>query len=102
VAARPLEAAGWTTARCRGGRDAPWHLAARSPGAGFGRERVFVATRPEGVLVHLLGEPEAGYLPPTAITDRPRPVRCRRVAHRNGRPPSAIRGPTREITWSSP
>jgi hypothetical protein len=29
VAARQLKAAGWTIARCRGGRDAPWHLAAR-------------------------------------------------------------------------
>jgi hypothetical protein len=29
VAARQLEAAGWTVAGCRGGRDAPWHLAAR-------------------------------------------------------------------------
>jgi hypothetical protein len=29
VAARQLKAAGWTIARCRGGPDAPWHLAAR-------------------------------------------------------------------------
>jgi hypothetical protein len=34
---------------------------------GFGPESVFVATRLEGVLVHVLGEPEAGY-PPAAIT----------------------------------
>jgi hypothetical protein len=33
----------------------------------FGRKSVFVTTRLEGVLVHVLGEPEAGY-PPTAIT----------------------------------
>jgi hypothetical protein len=29
VAAQQLKAAGWKIARCRGGRDAPWHLAAR-------------------------------------------------------------------------
>jgi hypothetical protein len=34
VAARHLKAAGWTIARCRGGRDAPWRLAARSLAAG--------------------------------------------------------------------
>jgi hypothetical protein len=28
VAARQLKAAGWKISRCRGGRDAPWHLAA--------------------------------------------------------------------------
>jgi hypothetical protein len=33
----------------------------------FGPKSVFVATRLEGVLVHVLGEPEAGY-PPAAIT----------------------------------
>jgi hypothetical protein len=37
------------------------------PSAVFGRKSVFVATRLEGVLVHVLGEPEAGY-PPAAIT----------------------------------
>jgi hypothetical protein len=148
VAARQRKAAGWTIARCRGGRDAPWRLAARSPGEGqfprcesrmgacaagrtvfrreeqagqhdvdapapeegapvarpspvSGRGSVPVATRLAGALVPVLGEPEPGH-PPTEITGQPRPVMCHQVAHRNGRPPPAICGSTKESTWSLP